>query len=193
MMPKKKVDIVTNDNWETITKNRFVDEKSNHMFLRVDEPNFVDRIDVFQLKLSEYQHVIISDYDKGFIHWDDIDYICSNHPSVFLDTKKELDYWACDAKYIKINNYEAERSDHFVHVFEHKVIQTLGGDGVMFNGDLYPVKDKVETLDVSGAGDTFLAALVVRYSQDKNIIGAIKYANRQASKVVSKRGTSVPE
>ena len=63
----------------------------------------------------------------------------------------------------------------------------------MFDGVMYPVKDKVETLDVSGTGDTFLAALVVRYSQDKNIISAIKYANRQASKVVSKRGTSVPE
>lgn len=193
MMPKSRVDIITNDNWENITKNRFVDEKSNHMFLRVDEPNFVDRIDVFQLKLSEYKHVIISDYDKGFIHWDDIDYICSNHPSVFLDTKKELDYWACDARYIKINNYEAEKSDHFVQMFEHKVIQTLGGDGVMFDGDLFPVKQKVETLDVSGAGDTFMAALVVRYSQDKNIISAIKYANRQASRVVAKRGTSVPE
>lgn len=193
MMPKKKVDVITNDNWETITKNRFVDEKSNHMFLRVDTPQSVERIDVLRISLKEYQHVIISDYDKGFIHWDDIDYICANHSSVFLDTKKELDYWARDAKFIKINNYEAERSDHFVRVFEDKVIQTLGGDGVMFDGEMYPVKDKVETLDVSGAGDTFLAALVVRYSQDKNIISAIKYANRQASKVVSKRGTSVPE
>ena len=74
-------------------KNRFVDEKSNHMFLRVDTPQFVERIDVFKIPLREYQHVIISDYDKGFIHWDDIDYICANHSSVFLDTKKELDHW----------------------------------------------------------------------------------------------------
>jgi sugar/nucleoside kinase (ribokinase family) len=74
-----------------------------------------------------------------------------------------------------------------------KVIQTCGSDGVFWNGDLFPVKDKVETLDVSGAGDTFLAALVVRYSQDKKIASSIKYANKQASKVVSKRGTSVPD
>ena len=30
-------------------------------------------------------------------------------------------------------------------------------------------------------------------TDDKDIISAIKYANRQASRVVSKRGTSVPD
>lgn len=193
MMPKKHVDIITNDNWESVVKNRFVDQKSNHMFCRVDTPQFVEPIDVFSLKLDDYKHIIISDYDKGFIHIGDIDWICANHNSVFLDTKKELEYWASDAKFIKINNFEAERSPVFVDAFSSKIIQTLGGDGVMWDGQLFPVKDKVETLDVSGAGDTFMAALVVAYSQDRNVVRAIKYANRQASKVVSKRGTSVPE
>ena len=193
MMPKKHVDIITNDNWESVVKNRFVDQKSNHMFCRVDTPQFVEPIDVFSLKLDDYKHIIISDYDKGFIHIGDIDWICANHNSVFLDTKKELDYWASDAKFIKINNFEAERSPVFVDAFSSKIIQTLGGDGVMWDGQLFPVRDKVETLDVSGAGDTFMAALVVAYSQDRNVVRAIKYANRQASKVVSKRGTSVPE
>lgn len=192
MLPKGKVDIITNDNWESVTKNRFVDEKSNHMFCRVDTPQFTENIDVFDLKLEDYKHVIISDYDKGFLNWDDIEWICASHDSVFLDTKKTLDTWAYDAKYIKINNYEAEKSAGFVGIFGDKVIQTLGRDGVMWDGELYPVKHEVETLDVSGAGDTFLAALVVSYSQDKDIVRAIKYANRQASKVVSKRGTSVP-
>lgn len=193
MMPKRQVDIVTNKNWESVVKNRFVDQRSNHMFCRVDSPKFVEPLDVLSLKLDDYKHIIISDYDKGFIFSDDIDWICSNHGSVFLDTKKELDYWAADAKFIKINNFEAERSPIFVEMFSNKIIQTLGGDGVMWDGEMFPVKDKVETLDVSGAGDTFMAALVVAYSQDRNVSRAIRYANRQASKVVSKRGTSVPQ
>ena len=193
MMPKKQVDVITNSNWESIFKNRFVDQRSNHMFCRVDSPQFVESLDVFTLKLDDYKHIIISDYDKGFVDISDIDWICANHDSVFLDTKKELDYWASDAKFIKINNFEAERSSIFVESFSPKIIQTLGGDGVMWDGELFPVKDKVETLDVSGAGDTFMAAFVVAYSQDRNVARAIKYANRQASKVVSKRGTSVPE
>ena len=192
MMPKRCIDIITNTNWKEIIKDRMVDEKSNHMFCRVDTPQFVDSLDVLKVRLEDYKHVIISDYDKGFVGWDDIEYICSNHPSVFLDTKKKLDYWACDAKYIKINNFEAERSPEFVHNFSHKIIQTLGGDGAIWDGHMFPVRDKVETLDVSGAGDTFLAALVVRYSCDLDIISGIKYGNRQASRVVSKRGTSVP-
>ena len=163
------------------------------MFCRVDSPQFVESLDVFTLKLDDYKHIIISDYDKGFIYGPDIEWICSNHDSVFLDTKKELDYFASDAKFIKINNFEAERSPIFVDAYSSKIIQTLGGDGVMWDGEMFPVKDKVETLDVSGAGDTFMAAFVVAYSQDRNVVRAIKYANRQASKVVSKRGTSVPE
>tara|TARA_R100000231_G_C5302363_1_gene157964 strand:+ start:123 stop:863 length:741 start_codon:yes stop_codon:yes gene_type:complete len=192
MDSRRSVDIITNENWETVVKDRIVDEKSNHMFCRVDTPQFVDELDVLSLKLDEYRHIIISDYDKGFIHWDDIEYICSNHPSVFLDTKKKLDYWACDAKYIKINNFEAERSPEFVDMFPTKIIQTLGGDGAMWDNQLFPLESKVETLDVSGAGDTFLAALVVRYSYDFNIVDSIIWANKQASKVVSRRGTSVP-
>ena len=31
------VDICTNDNWPEIKKTRFVDEKANHMFMRLDE------------------------------------------------------------------------------------------------------------------------------------------------------------
>jgi bifunctional ADP-heptose synthase (sugar kinase/adenylyltransferase) len=193
MISENMVDIITNYNWESITKNRFVDEKSNHMFCRVDTPQFVEPINVFDINLSEYSYVIISDYDKGFIYWDDIDFICHHHDSVFLDTKKTLDFWACDARYIKINNFEAERSPEFVDKLGSKVIQTMGNGGAYWNGNVYPVKNKVETLDVSGAGDTFLASLVVSYSRDRDIINAIMMANKMASRVVSKRGTSVPE
>ena len=38
--------------------------------------------------------VIISDYDKGFLTAEDIEYIYTNHPQVFLDTKKILGNWA---------------------------------------------------------------------------------------------------
>ena len=31
------VDIITNKNWEKVKKTRFVEERSNHMFLRLDE------------------------------------------------------------------------------------------------------------------------------------------------------------
>ena len=64
-------------------------------------------------------------------------------------------------------------------MFSHKIIQTLGGDGPCGITTI-PLKSKVETLDVSGGGDTF-GTFIVRYSCDKDIIAFIKYANRQAS------------
>jgi len=192
LMSESDVDIVTNFDWKLVTKNRFVDEKSNHMFCRVDSSEVIQNLNVKELSLDQYEYVIISDYDKGFISSDDIEYICHHHHDVFLDTKKPLGSWAKETKFIKINNFEADRSKSIVNELDKKVIQTIGSDGAIWNGKVFPVKDKVETLDVSGAGDTFLASLVVRYSKDRDIVSSINYANSMASKVVSKRGTSVP-
>jgi D-beta-D-heptose 7-phosphate kinase/D-beta-D-heptose 1-phosphate adenosyltransferase len=46
------------------------------------------------------------------------------------------------------------------------------------------------TIDVSGAGDTFMAALAFKYMQTKNIEESIVFANQIASIVVSKKGVS---
>jgi D-beta-D-heptose 7-phosphate kinase/D-beta-D-heptose 1-phosphate adenosyltransferase len=52
--------------------------------------------------------------------------------------------------------------------------------------------DKVDVRDVCGAGDTFLAALVVEYLNEENIESSIKYANEMAARVVRKLGVSTP-
>jgi D-beta-D-heptose 7-phosphate kinase/D-beta-D-heptose 1-phosphate adenosyltransferase len=65
----------------------------------------------------------------------------------------------------------------------------MGGDGCEFNGKIYPV-DKVEVLDVSGAGDTFIAALAHKFTRESDIDKAINFANYCASQVVQMRGTT---
>jgi sugar/nucleoside kinase (ribokinase family) len=45
-------------------------------------------------------------------------------------------------------------------------------------------------MDVSGAGDTFLAGLVVKYMETKDIKEAIRFANKIAVEVVKKRGVA---
>ena len=105
----QSTDLITNPNYKDVIKNRYVDKSSNHMFIRVDSSTPIERI-VSMSPEEEYETVIIADYDKGFLTTEDIEYICSNHPQVFLDTKKVLGSWASNAKFIKINNYEYERS-----------------------------------------------------------------------------------
>jgi len=183
------VNIRTNHNWRSITKTRYVHEATNHMFIRVDtEPNygrFKNDIDY-----SEYDIVVISDYNKGYLTEDDIKDICKSHPRVFLDTKKKLGKWAKKAFIIKINDYEYKNSDPKVtESFKKKIIHTMGGDGCEYNGNRYHV-DKVEVKDSSGAGDAFMAALVVEYANCGNIIKSIEYANKCASEVVKHRGVT---
>jgi len=182
-------DIITNDNWYDVTKTRFIHQISNHMFFRVDSINEIHHFDITKLNYN-YECIVISDYDKGFLTEDDISTICTNHPCVFIDSKKILGSWANKAKIIKINNYEYRRSKNYITAeLQSKIIQTCGGNGCIYNSKLYPAK-KVEIIDVSGAGDSFMAALVVKYLKTKNINESIKFANKCAATVVqSKRRT----
>jgi sugar/nucleoside kinase (ribokinase family) len=50
----------------------------------------------------------------------------------------------------------------------------------------------METIDVSGAGDTFTASFILKYYETKNVKDSIIFANEMSSKVVSKRGVTTP-
>lgn len=185
----QKCDIVTNQDWYNITKTRYVHENSNHMFFRVDSSHAIPRIDLSKIDYG-YDIIVISDYNKGFLDVEDIQQITENHSNVFMDTKKTLGSWANKCKFIKINNFEFENSkSNITQQLKNKIIHTMGSDGCEYNGIKYPV-DKVEVKDVSGAGDTFMAGLVVKYFQTENIDESIKFANKCASEVVKNRGVT---
>lgn len=185
-------DINTNPNWQEITKTRYVHKNTNQMFIRVDQnDDRIERCDLSNINFSYYNVVIVSDYCKGFITEEDVTYITSQHPCVFLDTKKTLGSWCKDVKYIKINGYEYEKTKYNVSSeIREKLIVTLGPAGCLYQDKTYPVKS-VEIKDVSGAGDTFIAGLVVKYIESQNIETSINFANECATIVVQKRGVSV--
>jgi D-beta-D-heptose 7-phosphate kinase/D-beta-D-heptose 1-phosphate adenosyltransferase len=63
-----------------ITKTRYVEEKSNHMFFRVDENEYgpYDQFKFSDIKDEDFDIVIVSDYDKGYLSNRDI---LSNAPT----------------------------------------------------------------------------------------------------------------
>lgn len=186
------VDLYTNDAWETVTKTRYMHSNTNHMFIRIDTDHHIPRVKVQDIPLSDYDLIAISDYNKGFLTNEDIQYICEHHSHVFMDTKKILGEWAQGAEYIKINNFEYERSkDTLPKDLEKKIIYTKGDQGAFFNGKNYPVGKKIEVKDVTGAGDSFFAALLVKYIETDDIGKAIVFANECASKVVKYKGVTV--
>lgn len=179
-----------------IEKRKYIDYKTNHTFIRIDQEENIDslNIDVFNkhIQLRDWDAVVISDYGKGFVSYNDIEHICKQHNNVFIDTKKEITNHFTNAKCIKINKPEWERIKHTITLdnWEEKLIVTLGRDGCKYNGQYYAVK-KVDVYDLSGAGDTFLAGLVYKYCLSKDLIQAIRFANECASKVVQKKGVAV--
>jgi bifunctional ADP-heptose synthase (sugar kinase/adenylyltransferase) len=185
-------DLHTNEGWELITKTRYMHRKTNHAFIRIDSKHPVMRAQVSKIPLADYDIIAVSDYNRGFLIEKDIRYICESHPNVFVDTKKILGPWVNAARFIKINDFEFERSKaSLTQELVAKIIRTEGERGAFYNDTNYPVHDKVQVQDASGAGDSFFAALVVRFSETGSIEEAITFANGCARRVVAQRGVSV--
>ena len=189
-------DIWTNENWESITKTRYIDDRTNHMFLRVDcnDKSFrnITLTDEMLERLSEYGVIILSDYNKGFLSENDIIKISSRNENVLLDSKKILGDWCENIKYIKINGDEYSKTKLAISdKISDKLIVTLGKDGCIFQGQKFSV-DSVSVKDVAGAGDTFISALATQLIMGKSLADCLKFANECATKVVQKRGVSTP-
>ena len=185
----------TNNN--AVVKTRYVDEKTNHMFLRIDSgEEKISRItDLTADFLQEFGAVVVSDYNKGFLSREDIRFICENHSLVFVDTKKIIDDFCRHCSYLKINQEEHKKSFEDIKNLSEgwiteKLIVTLGSRGCLHKGAYYSV-GKVEIKDTSGAGDTFLAGLVYEYLASGDISKAMEFANKCATKVVQMKGVNI--
>jgi sugar/nucleoside kinase (ribokinase family) len=62
----------------------------------------------------------------------------------------------------------------------------------MYQGVVYPSPNPQETIDVSGAGDTFTSSFILKYYQTRDVKTSITYANEMSAIVVSKRGVATP-
>lgn len=198
-------DVITHSN--EITKTRYVDIKTNQMLLRVDENDktddrFHDRFMSGEIHWGKYDAVLISNYGKGFLTFGDVKTICAHHDHVFLDSNKvKIDQdLPVNLKFLKINQYELEMNSHLkLHMEDNdqssynraeQIVVTYGHKGCKYMGKMYPPSERVITQDLSGAGDTFLAALAVSTMKGENAQAAIKFANDCALRVISKRGVA---
>tara|TARA_R110000824_G_scaffold398622_1_gene602873 strand:- start:794 stop:1525 length:732 start_codon:yes stop_codon:yes gene_type:complete len=184
-------EILTNENWREIKKTRFVEQRSNHMFMRLDENDGdFKRSNLKSIEFDKYDAIIVSDYDKGFLTPNDLKYISSKHNLTFLDTKKVLGDWCKGFAFIKINGVEYQRTKHTIdEQMRQRMIITYGPKGCYYQGKQYKVP-MVEIKDTSGAGDTFIAALCYEFCKSSDIDRAIIFANECSTKVVQKRGVS---
>lgn len=179
---------------ENITKTRYVENKSNHMFIRVDEGE--EKVSQFKwtslvdIILGETDIVIVSDYDKGFLSNDDLKEISRKSKLSILDSKRKLTNDIVKGfTFVKLNELESKNN---LDLNTNNIIITLGAKGALYQNNLIPQSNPKQTIDVSGAGDTFTAAFILNYYSSLNVIKAIDYANQMASNVVSKKGVVTP-
>ena len=70
------------------------------------------------------------------------------------------------------------------------LIVTKASKGCWYNDKDYPIQNPSDIRDVSGAGDTFLAAFSLSYSLTKDIEASIILAQNCCQKVIKKKGVT---
>ena len=188
------VDFYSND-LHNILKVRYVDEKTNQLLLRVDHNDTCDRITdhiIQKIKDEKYDAIVVSDYCKGFMTDEDLIELGKAAPISFLDSKRKLTSdIVLSYNLIKLNEYEYNQNFKLVDASPKRFVITLGSKGVRFMDIKFDPPKVLQTYDVSGAGDTFLAAVVSKVMDSSGIDEAIKFAQECCNKVIQERGTCV--
>ena len=190
------VKFITNDPAD-LTKTRYVDKRSGHQLLRVDRGTGVkeplstrDYIvkggRLSEINFSDYDVMIFSDYEKGFISHSIALALCEDFDGpIFVDSKK-TDLTCYPGAFIKINEFEEK--DALAFDDESEIIVTKGKEGATWKGKKFPAP-KVDVYDVTGAGDVFLATLSYLYGNGNSISTSIEKAIQMASRSVQHSGT----
>jgi len=193
--PSLRISLIHQTN--PITKTRYIDDKTNYMFLRVDEgEDDIDKLVLTPEKIediSESDLVIVSDYNKGFLDESVLIQIGKLSKLSIIDTKKTISNGLINSfTFIKLNEHEYQKNKNISDKNKNKFIITLGMNGAKHDDIVFLSPHPKQTIDVSGAGDTFTAFFSLKYYETKNISESIKFANQMASIVVSKRGVATP-
>ena len=165
-------------------KIRYVDLRTQDHLLRVDHDV---KPKPYKVEATyEYDAIVISDYDKGFITDEVIHAVrAAFQGPIYMDTKKpNLGDFA--NIYIKINERELFESTSLPS--QEMLIVTYGAKGAGYLKQLHSAP-ATEVVDVCGAGDVFLAALVAKHLETQDMDTAIQFANEKAAKSCTYMGT----
>lgn len=150
--------------------------------MRMDEGE--NNIDEFKMTDSVLKNildsdaVIISDYNKGFLSDEDIIDIGKLSRITVLDSKRKLsDEIVRAVNFVKLNEKEYQNN---IGLNVSKLLITLGERGVMYMGETYPSPSPKETIDVSGAGDTFVPSFTYKYLMSDDIVESLYYGNQMS-------------
>lgn len=174
---------------ETGTKTRLIDLRSKQQIARIDNETTVPPITFADIgPTDDYDAIVVSDYNKGSVSYELIEQLIETSIPIFIDTKK-TDLERFQGAWVKINELEYSRITSECT----GLIVTRGARGAtVIHHGIECSAPEVEVADVTGAGDTFLAAFAYQYLATRDLTEAIKFAVRASSVTVQHLGCYAP-
>lgn len=177
----------------TSVKTRLIDSRSKQQICRIDD-DAISRPISFETEIPNiYDAIVISDYNKGSISYELVEEIIVASYNlkipVFIDTKKH-DLERFQGAWVKINEHEYSQ----IKSECTGLIVTKGSKGakVLYHDIDLPAVP-VEVVDVTGAGDTFLASFVFSYLYNNGDLNkSIEFAIKASSITVQHLGCYAP-
>ena len=162
---------------ELSRKIRYIDRRTGEHLLRVDQDVEAQPYN-FSVPLKDFDAIVISDYNKGYVWNETIKELRTQFDGpIYMDTKKRNLADFPDI-YIKINQRELYDSKSLPE--PEYLIVTYGAKGCGYRDKVYPAKP-IEVVDVCGAGDVFLAAMVFKHLETGDMNTALPFANEKAA------------
>ena len=201
--------IETIENYSTIVKQRIY--CNGIQVARVDKEEPIEWMpdqSINSLDFSDYDAIILSDYNKGVLvkPW----FLKPKNTNVLLDPKSGYEHLFIHSNIItpnlnelkKISGMNVNSNDSIVNAcnklmkensFDY-IIAKKGDKGMTIVGNQNFIKHiephRVDNPDVTGAGDTVIAALSIAYAKTNDIEFSAKFANAAAAIAVNKTGTA---
>jgi D-beta-D-heptose 7-phosphate kinase/D-beta-D-heptose 1-phosphate adenosyltransferase len=147
--------------------------------------------DVLSNDFSQYEYVILSDYDKGVLDnaKEIIAHINTFGCKVLVDPKRPASYYE-GAWLIKPNMLEESQYGFGQHHWNWIITDAKGPVQARINKVMYTVEpEQVEVSDVTGAGDCFLAAFVYGLIKGYDHKRCLELAVKGATEAVKHVGT----
>jgi len=199
----------------TTLKERYVALPYRQQLLRVDRELRLPVEDKYwdatfsKIKGLQPEYIIVSDYAKGVITPYGMRKLRTLDVPLFVDPKPQNIELYRDSFLVKPNlrelriilNRPVANDDHAVEEAGRMLYDRLranlvitrsekGATLISKDGIVHVPAERREVYDVTGAGDTFIAALVWGYKRTGNLIEAVRLANKAAGIAVSKLGVA---
>ena len=173
---------------DTGTKTRLIDLRSKQQITRIDNETAVTPIKFADLGVIDYDAIVVSDYNKGSVSYELIEQIIQTGLPVFVDTKK-TDLKRFEGAWVKINELEYSKITSECR----GLIVTRGARGAsVIHHSIECPAPEVEVADVTGAGDTFLAAFAYQYLGTTNLVQSVRFAIDASAVTVQHLGCYAP-